>query len=95
MSKLDQWNYQEMIAEADTLRTHLHEWADQLDEDGSLEGAAAWEAYRYAEVCCKSLQVACEHNFEKDKRELERVFQRVELGTTTAKDAQILRESMK
>jgi len=95
MSKLDQWNYQEMIAEAETLRTHLHEWAEQMDEHGSLEGAAAWDAYRYAEVCYKSIKDACEHNAQKYKRDIEHALQRVELGTTTAKDAQILREAMK
>jgi len=95
MSKLDQWNYQEMIAEAETLRTHLHEWAEQMDEDGSLEGAAAWDAYRYAEVCCKSLKDASDHNAHKSKVEIERALQRVELGTTTDKDAQILREALK
>jgi len=95
MSELDQWNYQEMIAEAKTLRTHLHEWAEQLDEHGSLEGAAAWDAYRYAEICYDSLVDACDNNSLEKKSEIEHVIKRVELGTTTAKDAQILREAMK
>jgi len=95
MSKLDQCNYEEMIFEVNAVRVHLHEWAEQLDEHASSEGNAAWDAYRQAEVAYQRLIDARNENAKRWEKDIEQSLKRVELGTTTAKDAHILREAMK
>jgi len=95
MSKLDQWNYDEMVADAQTLRVHLYEWAEQLDEHASKEGAAAWDAYRHAEVACQRMKDAQQENQKAAERRVEQSLQRVATGTSTKKDAEILREAIK
>ena len=91
MRDLDQENYVEMIEEANTLRIHLHEWAEQLNEDTSDEGAGAWDAYRHAEIVCNSLNQAKEQNRIDQDREVDMVLQRVASGTTTKRDVSTLR----
>jgi hypothetical protein len=95
MNKTDQWNYDEMVSEADTLRMHLYEWAEQLDEHASKEGAFAWDAYRIAEVVCQRMKDAQQENQKANELRVEQSLQRVAIGTSTEKDAEILREAIK